>query len=77
MGFQQYNPRHYHSKWCMSERQREIPYVITSMWNLKHDTNELIHETETDSQIRRTSGCQWGEGGGRGKTGVGDRDRNC
>ena len=24
------------------------------MWNLKYDTNELIWETETDSQIQRT-----------------------
>ena len=23
---------------------------ITCMWNLKYDTNELIYETETDSQ---------------------------
>ena len=24
------------------------------MWNLKYNTNELIYETETDSQIERT-----------------------
>ena len=23
------------------------------MWNLKHDTNELIYRTETDSQTQR------------------------
>ena len=28
----------------------QIPYDITYMWNLKYDTNELIYETETDSQ---------------------------
>ena len=33
-----------------SERERQIPYDITSMWNLKFDTNKLIYETETDSQ---------------------------
>ena len=33
-----------------SERERQIPYDITYMWNLKYDTNELIYETETDSQ---------------------------
>ena len=32
------------------ERKREIPYDITYMWNLKYDINELIYETETDSQ---------------------------
>ena len=31
-------------------RQRQISYDITYMWNLKYDTNELIYETETDSQ---------------------------
>ena len=30
--------------------QKEIPYDITYMWNLKYDINELIYETETDSQ---------------------------
>ena len=37
--------RDYHSK---SERERQISYDITYMWNLKYDTNELIYETETD-----------------------------
>ena len=40
--------RDYHTKWSKSEK--EISYDITYMWNLKYDTNELIHETETDSQ---------------------------
>ena len=31
-------------------RKRKIPYDITYLWNLKHNTNELIYETETDSQ---------------------------
>ena len=39
--------RHYHTK---SERESQIPYDITYMWNLKCDTNELIYETEADSQ---------------------------
>ena len=37
-----------------SERERQIPYGITYMSNLKYDTNELICETETDSQTQRT-----------------------
>ena len=45
-------PRDYHNKWRKSERER---YDITYMWNLKYDTNELIYETETDSQIRKTN----------------------
>ena len=41
--------RDYHTKWNKSERERQIPYDNTYMWNLKYDTNELINETETDS----------------------------
>ena len=42
-------PRDYHTKWSMSEKERQIPYDITYMWNLKYDTNEFIYKTETDS----------------------------
>ena len=38
--------RDYHTKWSKSERQ--IPYDITYVWNLKYDTIEPIHETETE-----------------------------
>ena len=27
-----------------SDREKQIPYDITHMWNLKYDTNELIFE---------------------------------
>ena len=37
-------------KLSRSEREREILYDIIYMRNLKYDTNELIYETETDSQ---------------------------
>ena len=43
-------PRDYHTKQSQSDIERQIPYDITYMWNLKYDTNELISETETDSQ---------------------------
>ena len=33
-----------------SERERQIAYDITYIWNLKYDTNEPIYETETGSQ---------------------------
>ena len=39
--------RDYHTKWSKSERQ--IPYDITYMWNLKYDTDEPIYETERES----------------------------
>ena len=35
-------PRYDHTKWIKSERKRQIPYDITSMWNLKYDTTEPI-----------------------------------
>ena len=33
-----------------SEREWQIPYDITYMWNLKDDKKELIYKTEADSQ---------------------------
>ena len=47
-------PGDYDTKGNKSERDRQISYDITSMWNLKYDTNEHIYETETDSQTWRT-----------------------
>ena len=40
------------------ERERQISYDITYMWNLKYDTNEPVYETE--SKTWRTD--LWGEG---------------
>ena len=42
--------RDFHTKWSKSDREREIPYDITYMWNLKNDANELTDKTEIDSQ---------------------------
>ena len=42
-------PRDSHTK-----AERQIPYGITYMYNLKYDTSELTYETETDSQTQRT-----------------------
>ena len=38
----------YHTKWSKSERERQVPYAIPYVWNLKYDTNET-YETETYS----------------------------
>ena len=49
-------PRDYHIKQSKSERERQIPYDITYIWNLiKNDTNGLIYKTETDSQISKSN----------------------
>ena len=39
--------RDYQTKWTKSERERQIPYDIIYMWNLKYDTSEPIYETES------------------------------
>ena len=39
-----------HSKWNKSEKETQILYGITSMWNLIYGTGEPICKTETDSQ---------------------------
>ena len=46
-------PRDYHTKHNKPERERQIPYDITYMWNLKYGTDELIYETEANSQTER------------------------
>ena len=50
-----------------SDRERQISYDITYMWNLKNNTNELIYKTETDSQIQVTGGEREGEGKGQSR----------
>ena len=53
----------------MLDIEREIPYDIPYVWNLKrNDTDELIYKTETDSQILKTKlwlpkGKSWWEEG--------------
>ena len=43
--------RDYHTK---SERERQMPYDITYIWNLKYGRNGPTYKTETDSQTWRT-----------------------
>ena len=33
-----------------AERERQVPYDSTYMWNLKYDTNEHIYETDSETQ---------------------------
>ena len=43
-------PKDCHTERSKSDREREISYDITYMWNLKrNDTDDLIYKTETDS----------------------------
>ena len=43
-------PRGCDTKWNKSERERQTPYDITYMWNLKYDTNKLIYKTEIEQE---------------------------
>ena len=61
-------PTDYQTKWSESEWERQIPYDITYMWNLKYDANEPIYETEswayrTDLQLPKRGelgkGIEW------------------
>ena len=36
--------RNYHAKCSKLERERQVPYGITYIWNLNYDTNEPIYE---------------------------------
>ena len=56
-----------------SDRQTQISFDITYMWNLKYNTNELICKTEADSQTENKLMVNKGERGwGRDKLGAWD-----
>ena len=68
-------PKDYHTKWSKPDQERQTPYDIIYVWNLKKnsDTNELIYKTERDSDLENklmvTKGETWW---GRDKLGVWD-----
>ena len=39
----------YHTKWSKPERKDKY-HMISHIWNLKYNTNELVYEIETHSQ---------------------------
>ena len=43
----------YYTKWSKSEKDKQTPYDVMYMWNLKYDTNELIYETERVTDIEQ------------------------
>ena len=52
----------------VSQKEKDKYHDITYVWNLKYDTNEHIHEIETDSQTYRTNLCLlWERENGGGK----------
>ena len=55
--------RDYHAERSKSEREKQISYDTTSMWNLKNETNESIY---IDSQTQKTNKLPKGKGTGEG-----------
>ena len=48
--------RHHYTTGSKSERERQMPYDITYMWNLTYDTNK--HITKQKQTLIQTCGCQ-------------------
>ena len=53
----------HHPEWSKSERERQIPYDITYIWNLIYGTNEHFHRKENHGHGEQTCGCPQGGGG--------------
>ena len=59
--------RDYHTKWSKLERERQIPYDITYIWNLIYNTNERFtkkkqthgHGEQTVVAKREVEGVGW------------------
>ena len=60
-------PRDYHTKQSKSERERQVPYGSTYMWNLNRDMSKLnLKQKQTHRHREQTCDCPvggvWGEG---------------
>ena len=59
-------------------RERQIPYDIIYMWNLKYDTDELIYKIENRlTVIENKLLVTKGKGGGKDKLGVWDQQKQA
>ena len=56
----------------LSQKEKDKYHMILHMWDLKNSTNELIYETETNSQVLRTDLCLLRGEVGREEVGVRD-----
>ena len=65
-----------HTKWSKSERERQIPYDFTYIWNLIYSTNEPFHRKENHRHGEQTCGCQERGRGSRGSGNFGLIDAN-
>ena len=59
-------PREYHIKWDKPDRERQISYEITYMWNLRYKWTYLQNRnrlTDIKNKFMVTKGETWGGGG--------------
>ena len=49
----------YYAKWCKSDRKRQIPHVLTYMWNINIKQTKLKEQAHTELM-----GCCKNGGGG-------------
>ena len=47
----------------VNQKEKDIPYNITYIWNLIYSTNEPFHRKETHGLGEQICGCQGGGGG--------------
>ena len=59
-------PRDCHTEWSKSEREKQIPYNITYMWNLeKWYRWTYLQSRNQDTDVENGHmAYRWGEGGG-------------
>ena len=66
-------PRDYHTKQSKSERGRQIPYDITSTYNVESHITQvkyLQHKNRLNRYREQICGCQRGGSVGEGRSGI-------
>ena len=53
-------PRGYCVKWSKSDRERQMPYDFTYVWNLKNRINKQTEQKQTHRHREHFDGCQIG-----------------
>ena len=57
----------YCSGWGESDREGQVWYGVTYVWNLKNKLVNITKQKQTHGYRKQTGGCQWGEGRGEGQ----------
>ena len=71
-------PRGYYAKWHKSDRERQIPYDFTYMWNIKSKISKQTKQKQTHRYREQIEGWQMGRvWGGWVKEVKGLRSTNC